>query len=73
MRCYFLRGGRIVGVEELNTTDEAEAVQQARKLFAARKSEKIEGFEVWDRIHFVHRFPSNGNGNKDGGGRSAAA
>ncbi|MDE2166038.1 MAG: hypothetical protein KGJ66_06850 [Alphaproteobacteria bacterium] len=68
-----MRGGHIVGVEVLNTTSDAQAVEQATKLFAARRGEKVEGFEIWDRARFIHRFPANGNGKKNGDKRSSAA
>ena len=61
MRCYFMRGGHIVAVEELKVASDAEAVERSAKLFAARKGDKLEGFEVWDRARFIHRFSVNGN------------
>jgi hypothetical protein len=49
MRCYFLRNGRIAGVEILppELSDE-DAIARARTLFSKRKG-PFDGFEVWDR------------------------
>jgi hypothetical protein len=71
MRCYFMRKGRIVGVEELNTTDNAEAVKRAKELFAARKG--LDGFEVWNRAQFLHRYPPDSNSMKTSDSDSSAA
>ena len=60
MRCYFMRGGHIVAVEVLDVAADAHAIEQAAKLFASRKDEMFDGFEVWDRARFIHRFPANG-------------
>ena len=71
MRCYFIRGGHIVDVEVLNVASDTQAVEHAAKLFATRAKDKLDGFEVWDRARFIHRFP--GNGRKNGATRSPAA
>ena len=57
MRCYFLRGGRIAGVEilPLGLSDE-DAIARAHALSAKRKG-PFDGFEVWDRARFVFRRP----------------
>ena len=48
MRCYFLRAGRIAGVEilPLGLSDE-DAVARAHALASKRKG-PFDGFEVWD-------------------------
>ena len=57
MRCYFLRGGRIAGVEilPLGLSDE-DAIARAHTLSSKRKG-PFDGFEVWDRARFVFRRP----------------
>ena len=57
MRCYFLRGGRIAGVEilPLGLSDE-DAIARAHTLSSKRKG-PFDGFEVWDRARFVFRLP----------------
>ena len=55
MRCYFLRGGRIAGVEilPLGLSDE-HAIARAHALSSKRKG-PFDGLEVWDRARFVFR------------------
>ena len=57
MRCYFLRGGRIAGVEILpiGLSDE-DAIARAHTLSSKRKG-PFDSFEVWDRARFVFRRP----------------
>ncbi|MDE2228509.1 MAG: hypothetical protein KGL11_05655 [Alphaproteobacteria bacterium] len=55
MRCYFMRGGHIGAVEVLTDSSDAAAIKQAEGLFRER-SEKFDGFEIWDRARFVHRY-----------------
>jgi hypothetical protein len=57
MRCYFLRGGRIAGVEilPLGLSDE-DAITRAHTLSSKRKG-SFDGFEVWDGARFVFRRP----------------
>ena len=57
MRCYFLRGGRIAGVEilPLGLSDE-DAIARAHTLSSKRKG-LFDGFEVWDRARFVFTRP----------------
>jgi len=64
MRCYFVKGGHVMAVEELPGLSEEEAVAQARDLFQARKGDRIEGFEVWDggRSILAHPHPRPPNG-----------
>ncbi len=73
MRCYFMRSSHIVDVEVLDVTDDTKTVEQAAKHFATRQADKFDGFEVWDRARFIHRFPANGNGKKNGNRRKSAA
>jgi hypothetical protein len=53
MPCYFLRDGRVAGVEMLpfGLSDEG-AIARARVLLCKRKG-PLDGFEVWDRARFV--------------------
>jgi hypothetical protein len=57
MRCYFLRTGRIAGVEilPLGLSDE-DTIARAHTLSSKRKG-PFDGFEVWDRARFVFRRP----------------
>jgi hypothetical protein len=57
MRCYFLRDGRIAGVEVLpaDLSDEA-AIARARALARKRKG-PLDSLEVWDHARFVYRRP----------------
>jgi hypothetical protein len=45
MRCYFIKGGRIVDVELLDGLSEREACEKARSLFDGQT--RFEGYEVW--------------------------
>jgi hypothetical protein len=57
MRCYFLRGGRIAGVEVLPTgLSNEDAIARAHTLASKRKG-PFDSFEVWDRARFVFRSP----------------
>lgn len=59
MRCYFLRRGHIVAVEELPGLSDEQAVEKARCLFAARRGVyDLEGFEVWKRTQVVFQHPT---------------
>ena len=53
-----MRGGRIVGVEDLSGLADAEAMAKARTLFNQRKQD-IDGFELWNRSRFIGRFPDD--------------
>ena len=57
MRCYFLRAGRIAGVEilPLGLSDE-DAIARAHTLASKRKG-PFDGFEVWDGARFIFRRP----------------
>lgn len=61
MRCYFMRKGNIVGVEILpDDIGDADAVERARQLFEEQRHQgRYDGFELWDRARFIHRWPSN--------------
>jgi hypothetical protein len=60
MRCYFLSGRRIAGVEilPLGLSDE-DAVARANMLASKRKG-PFDGLEVWDGARFVFRRPPSG-------------
>jgi hypothetical protein len=47
MRCYYVRGGRIVDVDKLTELSDEEAIAKAHVLFSERK-DLFEGFELWD-------------------------
>ena len=57
MRCYFLRDGRLAGVEVMpaQLSDE-EAIATANVLLAKRKG-PFDSFEVWEGSRFVYRQP----------------
>lgn len=57
MRCYFMRGGHIEAIEELDGLTDEEAIAKAQALFSARK-QLFEGFELWDRKRVVIRRPA---------------
>ena len=56
MRCYFLRGGRIVAVEELTGLSDEEAIAKAQVLFSESEV-PVGAFEVWDQTRVVVRHP----------------
>ena len=56
MRCYFMRGGRIEAIEELNGLSDDAALAKAHALFSARKH-SFEGFELWNRSRVIIRHP----------------
>ena len=56
MRCYFLRGGHIVAVEELTGLSDKEAIVKAQVLFSEREN-PVGAFEVWDQTRVVIRHP----------------
>ena len=60
MQCYFLRDGRLAGIEmlPLGLSDE-DAIAMAHTLSSNRKG-PCDGFEVWDRARFVFRLPVAG-------------
>jgi hypothetical protein len=55
--CYFLRDGRIAGVEmlPLGLSDE-DAITRAHTLYSKRKG-PFDGYEVWDRARLVRASP----------------
>jgi hypothetical protein len=57
MRCYFLRAGRLAGVEVLpaGLSDE-EAIAKAHALSSKRKG-PLDSFEVWEGSRFIYRQP----------------
>jgi hypothetical protein len=61
MRCFFMKNGRICGVEYLQETADGRRIAEARELFETRGLPiGAEGFEVWDGTRFVYRFVSEG-------------
>lgn len=62
MRCYFMRAGRIVSVEELPGLSDQEAIKTSCRLFDVGKAD-FDGFEIWDRARIVFRAsPSKSDG-----------
>jgi len=55
MRCYFLRGGRIAGVDVFpaGLSDE-DAIARARTLASKRRG-PFDSFELWEGARFVFR------------------
>lgn len=62
MRCYFMRDGRIVDVDEIEgIRDDTEAIEYGVRRFRLRVSdehERLDGFEIWERSRFVYCFPT---------------
>jgi hypothetical protein len=52
MRCYFIRGGHIVDVDELTGPSDEDAIAKAHALFSEREP-LFEGFELWDRTRML--------------------
>lgn len=58
MRCYFMKDGRISGVEMLSATTDEARIAEARGLFTLKGVPRgAEGFEVWDLDRFIYRYP----------------
>jgi hypothetical protein len=57
MRCYFMRNGHIVSVEEMPGLSDEEAVAKGRHLFEERAPQGFDGFEVWDRARMLIQYP----------------
>jgi hypothetical protein len=58
MRCYFMRDGHIVSVEELPGLSDEEAIRKGRELFEARKTRSaFDGFEVWKLKQMLIQHP----------------
>jgi hypothetical protein len=58
MRCYLMKNCHITSVEFLKTTEDAERIAEAHKLFEAKgKMKGADGFEVWDGPRFLYRYP----------------
>jgi hypothetical protein len=55
MRCYFLKAGRLAGVEVLpDGLSDEEAITKARALLSKRKG-PFDSFEVWEGSRYVFR------------------
>ena len=72
MRCYFLRGGHIVAVEELTGLSDEEAIVKAEVLFSECEIPVMGGFEVWDQTRVIVRHPPIAQEPAWAGGGSAA-
>lgn len=58
MRCYFIKGGHIAGVEYLTQEADTDLILEAAGLFEDKgKPRGAEGFEVWVGPRFVYCFP----------------
>ena len=59
MRVYFMKAGRISGVEYLKQSSDEARIAEGRELFeTVGRKMGAEGFEVWDGARFVFRFPA---------------
>jgi hypothetical protein len=56
MRCYYMRGGHIVDVDEISGPSDEEAIEKAQALFSDRE-DLFEGFELWDRTRMLIGHP----------------
>ena len=56
IRCDFTQAGRIVAIAEINCRWEEEAIAKAHRLFARRKAERLDGFELWEKERLVCLF-----------------
>ena len=70
MRCYFLRGGHIIAVEELTDLSDKEAIAKAQVLFSERET-PVGAFEVWDQTRIIIRHSNVQETARAGGGRAA--
>jgi hypothetical protein len=57
MRCYFMKGGHIAAVEFLTETTDESRIAKSLELFAEKRQQGAEGFEVWDGPRFIYRYP----------------
>jgi hypothetical protein len=56
MRCYFIKRGRIAGMEALaEGLSDAEAIKEAHELFWNFPDKTYDGFEIWDELRKVFR------------------
>ena len=56
MRCYFLRGGHIVAVEELTGLSDEDAIAKAQVLVSESEI-PVGAFEVWDLTRVIITHP----------------
>ena len=56
MRCYYVRGGHIVDVDEVSGPSDEEAIGKAQALFSERE-DLFEGFELWDGARVLIGHP----------------
>ena len=71
MRCYFLRGGHIVAVEELTGLSDEDAIAKAQVLFSESEI-PVGAFEVWDQTGVIIRHPPIAQEVAQAGGGPAA-
>jgi hypothetical protein len=58
MRVYFLKGGRIDGVELLSETADEGRIVEAHGLFTLKGLPRgAHGFEIWDQGRFIYCYP----------------
>ena len=62
MRCYFLRGGHILAVEELTGLSDKEAIEKAHVLVSEREN-PVGAFEVWDQRRVIIGVRLSGSSN----------
>ncbi len=71
MRCYFLRGGHIVAVEELAGLSDKEAIVKAQVLFSESEIPAA-AFEVWNQTRVIITHPPGAQEPAWAGGGPAA-
>ena len=61
MRCFFMKNGRICGVEYLAAKEDDALIAEAHEAFKVKgAAQSAQGFEVWDGARFVYRFEATG-------------
>jgi hypothetical protein len=54
-RCHFTQRNRIVAGEDLWATTLVEAIEEAEKIFAARRqADGVDGFEIWAGTNLLY-------------------
>ena len=60
MRCYFLKGGHIAAVEQLEQASDQECIAYCQKLFDLNgKPRGADAYEIWDGPRFICRYPED--------------
>jgi hypothetical protein len=57
MRCYLMRKGHIGAIEFLTDGLDDALIEQGKRHFSRRYSERFDGFEVWHRQRFLYLYP----------------